>query len=125
MTELDNDTPINAIYLNLRKTFDTVPSQKTPTKVRSYGNKSHLLEWIQDFPTDRTPYVAVNGKCSGKIRVTSEVPQGSVLGPTLFICYMNKMICPIGYRELAKLVSPKTRNDMPNRIQRTREARLT
>ena len=90
LTDLDNGFPVDTIYLDLRKTFDTVPPRRLLTKLEGYGVKGNLLNWIKDFLSDRTQYVSVNGNCS-KSKLLAGFPQGSVLGPTLFIYYINDM----------------------------------
>ena len=113
LTKLDEDTPVDAIYLDLRKAFDTVPHKRLIKKLEGYGVGGNLLKWIEDFLSDRTQFVSINGNCSEKIKVTSGVPQGSVLGPTLFIYYINDM--PTGitcdmkiFADDTKIYSPMT-----------------
>ena len=88
---LDEGGNIDTIYLDFAKAFDTVPHQRLLTKLSGYGIEGRILTWIEAFLTDRRQRVVINDSRSSWADVTSGIPQGSVLGPMLFICYINDM----------------------------------
>ena len=77
------------ILLDFSKAFECVPHQRLLHKLHYYGISGPTLYWVKSFLSNRTQHVSINGYYSALANVTSGVPQCSVLGPVLFLPYIN------------------------------------
>ena len=98
---------VDVIYLDFRKAFDSVPHQRLLCKLKAYGIGDRLYRWIESFLSNRSQRVTINGTKSDWVPVTSGIPQGSVLGPVLFVLYINDL--PSVLRSVCRIFADDTK----------------
>ncbi len=103
---LDKNKESYMVFLDFAKAFDKVPHQRLIAKVRSYGIGKNFLKLIESFLSNRSQTVVLNGISSNSVPITSGVPQGSVLGPLLFLIYINDL--PNGLSSKVRLFADDT-----------------
>ena len=88
-SSIDNKQLCAGVFLDLSKAFDTVNHRILMDKLYHYGFRGHAFNWIQDYLNNRKQFVEFKGELSEYQTVRCGIPQGSILGPLLFILYIN------------------------------------
>ena len=95
VSTFSSNKPISVIYTDIQKSFDSVSHLKLIKTLSQYKINRNLVEWFKEFLKDRTQRVVIGNTFSEPLPVFSAIPQGGVIGPLLFIKYINDIASKI------------------------------
>jgi len=106
---IDERRALDVIYLDFAKAFDKVPVARLIKKLESFGVEGEVLRWVKGWLTDKKQRVLVDGAKSSWKEVLSGVPQGSVLGPVLFVIFINDLEDAVTATQIVKMFADDTK----------------
>ena len=106
---LDDRQQIDVLYLDYSKAFDSVSHRRLIGKLHSSGIRGSLLKWLKSYVSGRRHKTVIDGEASSWLPVKSGVPQGSILGPLLFVTYVNDLAGVVDDNSIVQLYADDTK----------------
>ena len=117
LTAIDNNEIVGTVLLDLSKAFDLVSHSLLLEKLHKYQFSADSLKWFQSYFSERLQQVSISGKLSSSRTISSGVPQGSVLGPLLFLIYVNDLPLEIKKAIIDKFADDTTVTKTGNTVE--------